>query len=178
MVMKKGEIMLYDENEYYDSCDCCCDCCCEVRGPSRGISWCYRSIRDGPNRVRQSESPVLQSTGVTRNCRTAAGTADIGPTGTTRARRLKLELTGRGSGADCLYVQQMILYCCRSFETVSITILWVFAMESGNNAGGDCRSLLPSPDYVDCCSSPMHGALPQSSVDLPHCVCANYERGI
>ena len=49
--------MLYDENEYYDSCDCCCDCCCEgPRGP-RGFRGATVSVQQGQP---VSESPVLR----------------------------------------------------------------------------------------------------------------------
>mgnify|MGYP000013616572 CR=1 FL=1 len=50
--------MLYDENEYYDSCDCCCDCCCEgPRVPEDFVVLQEVSVQQGQ---LVSESPVLR----------------------------------------------------------------------------------------------------------------------
>lgn len=139
--------MLYDENEYYDSCDCCCDCCCEgPRGP-RGFRGATGSIGPtGPTGI--GITGPTGATGVTGSTG-ATGPAGIGPTGPTGATG-NTGSTGptcpEGSGADCLCVQQMINILLQIIQLYPNDTV-VVAMESGNNASGRAGSLLPSPDY-------------------------------
>ena len=137
--------MLYDENEYYDSCDCCCDCCCEgPRGP-RGFRGATGSIGPtGPTGI--GITGPTGATGVTGSTG-ATGPAGIGPTGPTGATG-NTGSTGptgpEGSGADCLCVQQMINILLQIIQLYPNDTV-VVAMESGNNASGRAGSLLPSP---------------------------------
>lgn len=133
--------MLYDENEYYDSCDCCCDCCCEgPRGP--------RGFRGPTGPTGIGITGPTGATGVTGSTG-AAGPAGIGPTGPTGATG-NTGSTGptgpEGSGADCLCVQQMINILLQIIQLYPNDTV-IVAMESGNNASGRAGSLLPSPDY-------------------------------
>ena len=138
--------MLYDENEYYDSCDCCCDCCCEgPRGP-RGFRGATGSIGPtGPTGI--GITGPTGATGVTGSTG-ATGPAGIGPTGPTGATG-NTGSTGptgpEGSGADCLCVQQMINILLQIIQLYPNDTV-VVAMESGNHL------------IMDCCSSPMHRA--------------------
>ena len=148
--------MLYDENEYYDSCDCCCDCCCEgPRGP-RGFRGATGSI--GPTGQPVSESPSYGSHRSNRKYR-ATGPAGIGPTGPTGATG-NTGSTGptgpEGSGADCLCVQQMInilLQIIQLYPNDTVVVAMEVVTMPVAVPVPCCHHLI-----MDCCSSPMHRA--------------------